>query len=138
MTAPGYLVPAGGRAEVQTAQRALGFRLVPGQVCVKKIADAGHRHLGGGLGTHGCPFQLHLDHARLWRTAAGELFATAEPYAMQLADLDWLLTATQGLGLKVMLDGRSVYNPGYTFTILITRLGSPVTLADLALPTRLT
>jgi hypothetical protein len=36
-----------------------------------------------------------------------------------------------------MLDGRSVYNPGYTFTVLITRPGSAVNLADLALPTRL-
>jgi len=57
---------------------------------------------------------------------------------LELADLDWLLTAARELGLRVMLDGRSVYNPGYTFTVLITRPGSAVSLADLTLPIRLT
>jgi hypothetical protein len=135
MKAPAYLASAGEGTQVQTAQRAFGFRLVQRQICLKKIVDPGHRHLEGGLDTPGCPFQAQLGHPRLWQTAAGELFATAEPYALELAELGWLLAAARELGLRVMLDGRSVYNPGYTFTILITRLGSAVNLADLALPT---
>jgi hypothetical protein len=138
MTAPADLASAGGGTQLQTARRALGFRLVQRQICLKRIADPGHRHPAGGPDATGCPFQAQLGHPRLWQTAAGELFATAEPYTLELAELDWLLTAAREVGLRVMLDGRSVYNPGYTFTILITRPGSAVNLADLALPTRLT
>jgi hypothetical protein len=137
MTAPADLASAGEGVRLQTAQRALGFRLVQRQICLKRIADPEHRHPVGGPDGPRCPFQAHLGHPRLWQTAAGELFATAEPYTLELADLDWLLAAARELGLKVMLDGRSVYNPGYTFTVLITRPGSAVNLADLALPTRL-
>jgi hypothetical protein len=137
MTAPADLASAGGGTPLQTAQRALGFRLVQRQICLKRIADPGHLHPAGGPDDTRCPFQAHLRHPRLWQTAAGELFGTAEPYTLELADLDWLLAAARELGLKVMLDGRSVYNPGSTFTVLITRPGSAVTLADLALPTRL-
>ena len=136
MTAPADLASAGGGAQLQTAQRAIGFRLVQRQICLKRIVDPEHRHLAGPHAPR-CPFQPHLGHPRLWQTAAGELFATAEPYTLELADLDWLLAAARELGLKVMLDGRSVYNPGSTFTVLITRPGSAVTLADLALPGRL-
>jgi hypothetical protein len=32
----------------------------------------------------------------------------------------------------VILDGRSIYDPGHTFTVLITQKGSTVSLADLA------
>jgi hypothetical protein len=138
MTAPAYLASAGEGTPVPTAQRALGFRLVQHGICLKRIVDPEHRHVAGGPQAPGCPFPAHLGHPRLWQTAAGELFATAEPYTLELVDLDWLLTAARELGLRVMLDGRSVYNPGYTFTILITRPGSAVNLADLALPTRLT
>jgi hypothetical protein len=137
MTAPAYLAPTGGVTPVQTAQRALGFRLVQRQICLKRIADPEHRHPMGGPDAPRCPFQAQLRHPRLWQTAAGELFATAEPYTLELAELDWLLTAAQELGLKVVLDGRSVYNPGYTFTVLITGPGSAVSLADLTLPIRL-
>jgi hypothetical protein len=137
MTVPADLVPAGGEAQLHTAQRAIGFRLVHRQICLKRIVDREHRHPAGGPDSPGCPFQAHLGHPRLWQTAAGELFATAEPYTLELADLDWLLAAARELGLHVMLDGRSVYNPGSTFTVLITRPGSTVSLADLALPTRL-
>jgi len=137
MTAPASFASAGEGTQLQTAQRALGFRLVQRQICLKRIAERGHRHPAGSPDT-GCPFQAHLRHPRLWQTAAGELFATAEPYTLELADLDWLLTASRELGLRVMLDGRSVYNPGYTFTVLITRPGSAVSLADLTLPIRLT
>lgn len=137
MTAAADLASAGDGAQLQTAQRALGFRLVQRQICLKRIADPEHRHQVGGPDAPRCPFQAHLGHPRLWQTAAGELFATAEPYTLELADLDWLLAAARELGLKVMLDGRSVYNPGYTFTVLVTRPGSAVNLADLALPTRL-
>jgi hypothetical protein len=122
---------------LQTAQRAPGFRLLQRQICLKRIVDPEHRHPVPGPGAPGCRFQARLGHPRLWRTAAGELFATAEPYTLELADLDWLLTASRELGLTVTLDGRSVYNPGSTFTVLITRPGSAVTLAALALPTRL-
>ncbi len=138
MTAPADLASGGGGAQMQTAQQVLGFRLVDTQACLRKVVDPEHRHPAGSLGDQECPFRVHLGHPRLWQTASGEMFATAEPFAMELAELDWLLTATRELGLKVMLDGRSVYNPGYTFTILITRPGSQVTLADLALPTLLT
>jgi len=138
MTAPAYLAAGGGGTQLQTAQRAPGFRLVDSQACLKRIVDPGHRHPAGSVGAQGCPFQVRLGHPRLWQAASGELFATAEPFVVALAELDWLLTATRELGLKVMLDGRSVYNPGYTFTILITPPDSRVTLADLALPTLLT
>jgi hypothetical protein len=134
MTAPADLAPASGGAQLHTAQRAIGFRLVHRQICLKRIVDREHRH-PGGPDTPRCRFQAHLGHPRLWQTAAGELFATAEPYTLELADLDWLLAAARELGLKVMLDGRSVYNPGSTVTVLITRPGSAVSLADLALPT---
>jgi hypothetical protein len=137
MTAPADLASAGRGAQLQTAQRAIGFRLVQRQICLKRILDPEHRHPAGGPGAPRCPFQAHLGHPRLWQTAAGELFATAEPYTLELADLDWLLAAARELGLRVMLDGRSVYNPGSTFTVLITGPGSVVSLADLALPTRL-
>jgi len=137
MTAPADIASAGGGARLQTAQRAIGFRLVQRQICLKTIVDPEHRHPAGAPDATRCPFQPHLGHPRLWQTAAGELFATAEPYTLELADLDWLLAAARELGLKVMLDGRSVYNPGSTFTVLITRPGSAVSLADLALPTRL-
>lgn len=137
MTAPADLAFAGGGVRLQTAERATGFRLVQRQICLKRIVDPEHRHPAGTPDAPRCPFQPHLDHPRLWQTAAGELFATAEPYTLELADLDWLLAAARELGLKVMLDGRSVYNPGSTFTVLITRPGSAVSLADLALPTRL-
>jgi hypothetical protein len=137
MRAPADLASAGGGAQLQTAQRAPGFRLVQRHICLKRLVDPEHRHAGGGPDAPRCPFQAHLGHPRLWQTAAGELFATAEPYSLELADLDWLLTAAHELELRVMLDGRSVYNPGSTFTVLITRPGSAVTLADLALPIRL-
>jgi hypothetical protein len=66
--------------QVQAARvRALRFRLVQTQVCLKKLVDPAHQHSGAGVGTHGCPFQLHLDRPPLWRTASGELFATTEP-----------------------------------------------------------
>ena len=137
MTASADLASAGGGAPLQTAQRAIGFRLVQRQICLRRVADPEHRHPAGAPDATRCPFQPHLGHPRLWQTAAGELFATAEPYTLELADLDWLLAAARELGLKVMLDGRSVYNPGSTFTVLITRPGSAVSLADLALPGRL-
>jgi hypothetical protein len=137
VTAPAGIASAGGGAQLQTAQRAIGFRLVQRQICLRRVADPEHRHPAGGPDAPQCPFQPHLRHPRLWQTAAGELFATAEPYTLELADLDWLLAAARELGLRVILDGRSVYNPGSTFTVLITRPGSAVSLADLALPTRL-
>ena len=136
-TAPADVASAAAGAQLQTPQRALGFRLVQRQICLKTIVDPEHRHPAGAPDATRCPFQPHLGHPRLWQTAAGELFATAEPYTLELADLDWLLVAARELGLKVMLDGRSVYNPGSTFTVLITRPGSAVSLADLALPGRL-
>ena len=130
---PGYPPSSGDRTDVQAARaRVLGFRLVQNQICLKKLVDPAHRHSGAGVSTHGCPFQLRLGQSRLWRTAAGELFATAEPEQVDLADLEWLQTASRELGLAVTLDGRSMYNPGYTFTILITQQGSSVSLDPLA------
>jgi hypothetical protein len=132
-TPPGYPPPSGDGTELQAAwARALGFRLIQNQICLKKIVDPSHRHSGAGVSTHGCPFQLRLEHPRLWRTAAGELFATAEPSQVDLADLAWLITASRELGLTVTLDGRSMSNPGHTFTILITGHGSHVSLDGLA------
>ena len=129
-TLPDYPPSSGDRIEVQAARaKALGFRLVQAQICVKKLVDPAHRHSGAGVSTHGCPFQLHLDHPRLWRTASGELFATADPSQVDLADLAWLLTASSELGLTVTLDGRSMYNPGHTFTVPITQHGSRRSLA---------
>jgi hypothetical protein len=132
-TAPDYPPSSAEQAQVQAARaRALGFRLVQTQVCLKKLVDPAHRHSGAGVSTHGCPFQLHLDRPRLWRTASGELFATAEPAQADLADLAWLIGASGELGLTVILDGRSIYDPGHTFTVLITQKGSTVSLAGLA------
>jgi hypothetical protein len=132
-TPPGYPPPSGEAAGAQAARaKALGFRLLQNQICVKKLVDPAHRHTGAGVSTHGCPFQLHLGHPRLWRTADGELFATAEPDQVDLADLEWLIAASHELGLTVTLDGRSMYSPGHTFTVLITVKGSRVSLAGLA------
>jgi len=132
-TMPDYPPSCEGGPEAETARaRALGFRLIQTRICLKKLVDPGHRHSGGGVSTHGCPFQLRLDHPRLWRSTAGELFATAEPYQLDLEGLAWLLTASRDLGLAVTLDGRSMYNPGHTFTVLITRQDSEVSLENLA------
>jgi hypothetical protein len=129
---PGYPPSGAGGPEAQMARaRALGFRLAQTQICLKKLVDPGHKHSGGGLSRHGCPFQLRLDHPRLWRSATGELFATAEPHQLDLEGLAWLLTASRDLGLAVTLDGRSMYDPGHTFTVLITRQGSEVSLEKL-------
>lgn len=132
-TLPDYPPPSGDAAGAQAARaKALGFKLVQNQICLKKLVDPAHRHTGAGVSTHGCPFQLYLEHPRLWRTAGGEMFATAEPDQVDLADLEWLIATSRDLGLAVTLDGRSMYDPGHTFTILITRQGSEVSLADLA------
>jgi hypothetical protein len=130
---PDYPPPSGDAAGAQAARaKALGFKLVQNQVCLKKLVDPSHRHTGAGVTTHGCPFQLHLERPRLWRTAGGELFATAEPDQVDLADLEWLSATSRDLDLAVTLDGRSMHNPGHTFTILITLQGSRVSLAGLA------
>ena len=71
-----------------------------------------------------CPYELRLDHPRMWRTSDGELFATADPYNLRLEDLEPLLTISRELGLDVRLDGQSIYYPGHTFNITITRSGS--------------
>jgi hypothetical protein len=132
-TPPGYPPSSADETRAQAARaRALGFRLVQTQVCLKKLVDPSHRHSGAGVSTHGCPFQLHLGHPRLWRTATGELFATAEPAQVNLANLAWLIAASDELGLTVILDGRSIYDPGHTFTVLITQKDSAVSLAGLA------
>lgn len=132
-TSPDYPPSSAEQTQAQAARaRALGFRLVKTQVCLKKLVEPSHRHSGAGVSTHGCPFQLHLGHPRLWRTATGELFATAEPAQVDLANLAWLIATSDELGLTVILDGRSTYDPGHTFTVLITQKGSGVSLADLA------
>ncbi len=130
---PEYPPPSGDAASAQAARaKALGFRLVQNQICLKKLVDPAHRHTGAGVSKHGCPFQLHLARPRLWRAAGGELFATAEPDQADLAGLEWLIVASRDLGLTVTLDGRSMSDPGHAFTILITVKGSQVSLADLA------
>lgn len=131
-TSPGYPPSSADETRAQAARaRALGFRLIQTQVCLKKLVDPAHRHSGAGVSTHGCPFQLHLDRPRLWRAVSGELFATAEPARVDLASLAWLTAAGDELGLAVILDGRSIYDPGHTFTVLITHKGSTVSLAGL-------
>ncbi len=117
----------GGEAEAEWA-KAHGFRLVQPRVCLKRLVDPAHRHSGAGLSKHGCPFQLHLDRPRLWRTASGELFATAEPDRAGRTELAWLLAVSGELGLAVAFDGRSVSDPEHAFTVLITQPGSTVSL----------
>jgi hypothetical protein len=109
--------------EAQKAHaKSLGFKYVDAARCLKKIVEPGYRHKESP-----CPFELRLDHPRLWRTSTGELFATADPYNLDLEDLEGLREISRELRLDVRLHGSSVYNPGHTFTILITRKGSSVT-----------
>jgi hypothetical protein len=151
MKTPDYpacdLSVAGLDAQLARAE-SLGFTLVRGTVpCLKKLIDPEHRHaedarteaeydrLADAVYPGGpprnprslvCPYEFGFDHARLWRTAAGELFATADPYDLELADLERLAVAERDLGLRVELRGMTMYAPGYTFMVLITRPGSSV------------
>lgn len=109
-------------AQVEHA-KAHGIKRVSG-LCLKKIVNPEYRHKAADIGGLECPYELRLDHPRMWRTADGELFATADPYNVQLEDLEPLLAISRELGLDVAVDGRSLYYPGHTFTITITRRGS--------------
>ena len=104
-----------------------GIRRVP-SLCLKKILNPGYRHRASDAHGLECPYDLSLDHPRMWRTPEGELFATADPYHIELEDLEPLLSVSRELGLDVTLDGRSIYYPGHTFTIIITRRGSQARL----------
>jgi hypothetical protein len=86
-----------------------GIKLVQGMWCLKRIVSPGHRHDTEDMLGRECPYVLHLDHPRMWRTSEGELFATADPYHVGLEDLEPLLAISRELGLDVTVDGRSIY-----------------------------
>ena len=118
--------PESGFEAQKAAAKALGIKYVDSSRCLKKLVDPEYRHKAADPGHLKCPFELRLDHPRLWRTSTGELFATADPYNVDLEELEWLVAVSRDLGLDVRVDGESVYNPGRTFTICITRKGSDV------------
>ena len=121
--------PAEDGWEAQLAHaKALGIKRVSG-LCLKKIVTPGYRHKASDNYGQDCPYELGLDHPRMWRTSDGELFATADPYHMELKDLEPLLMVSRELGLDIRVDGRPIYNPGHTFHILITRHGSHARLS---------
>src|SRR5258708_25407462 len=113
--------PSHGTEAQKAHAKALGIKYVDAGRCLNKLVEPDYRHKESK-----CPYELGLDHPRLWRTSTGELFATADPYHLDLEDLDGLRAVSRELGLDVWLYGDSVYNPGRTFTILITRKGSSV------------
>jgi hypothetical protein len=113
---------SGYDAQVECA-KAHGIKQVS-SLCLKKIVNPEYRHKTADMDGRKCPYELRLDHPRMWRTSDGELFATADPYHVQLKDLEPLLTISRELDLDVTVDGRSVYYPGHTFTITITQRGS--------------
>jgi hypothetical protein len=124
---------AGLGAQIARAE-SLGFTLVREVVCLRKLIYPEHRDEGDArteaeaerLAAQRCPYRLTLDHARLWRAADGELFATAEPYHLRLGQLDGLAATARELGLRVRLGGMSMYAPGYTLMVLITRPDSSI------------
>ena len=65
--------------------------------------------------------RVTLDHPRLWLDKHGRHVFTAEPYRLEFDDLAAVAAEVKQLGLRVRLNGRSPWNPGRTFLILITR-----------------
>jgi hypothetical protein len=120
-----------------------GYMLVHGVVCMKKLVDQDHRHpedarteaeydrLANVVFPGGpprsprtcCPYQLGMDHARMWRTGAGTLFATADPYHLDLGELDELRARATELGLQVTVSAKSMYAPGQTIMVVINGPG---------------
>jgi hypothetical protein len=109
----------------------LGFTFVPGVVCLRKLTDPEHRHQEDSrtdaeydrLERQKCPYLLGMDHSRLWRTSAGGVFATADPYHLDLDKLDELRARAAELGLTVAVTSMTMYAPGYTLMVLVTPPG---------------
>lgn len=63
-----------------------------------------------------------LDHARVWLNDRGEHVYTCEPYNISSRQLAAFLQDLHEYGLKATLSGRSPWNPGATFLILVEGL----------------
>ena len=132
--ATGDASPSAGGWDAQMAcAKRLGFTLVRGVVCLRKITDPKHRD-GGDTRTEAeynrlsraphCGYHIGMDHPRLWRTSEGELFITADEYHLNLATLDRVRAQAEELGLRVEVTAKSFYNPGRTIMIVVTRSDS--------------
>jgi hypothetical protein len=87
-------------------------RVVAGKRCLTGTGDRlclceRHRHL--------------LDHGRAWLTPDGHGVMTGEPYDTTTEELADLSADLAPLGLRATVTGRSLWNPGYTLLIIITR-----------------
>lgn len=71
-----------------------------------------------------CLCQRHhhlLDHARMWIDPEGHHVLTGEPYDTHDDELRDLFRDLAALRLQASVSGRSLWNPGHTLLITITR-----------------
>jgi hypothetical protein len=97
-----------------------GLRPSKATACPRVVA--GKRCLVGNTRDELCVCQRHqrlLDHSRMWLDDKRRNVLTGEPYDVDLADLVDLHAELAALGLEVTVAGRSPWNPGETFLLLI-------------------
>lgn len=66
-------------------------------------------------------FSHLLDHGRAWRCPAGHVIITGEPYDADGSELAALAAFCDAHGLDMIVSGRSTWNPGDTFLIIVRR-----------------
>lgn len=62
-----------------------------------------------------------LDHGRMWLDENGHHVLTGEPYETWGEEITAFITAMTEMGLHVYLTGRSLWNPGASLLIRVTR-----------------
>lgn len=60
-----------------------------------------------------------LDHAQMWRTEGGERVLTVEPYELDGKKLAAFVADCDALGLRVLLQGHSPWNPDETCLLTV-------------------
>lgn len=99
-------------------QEWFGLRHATETACPRVVAGHPCRY---GLEDDICicgPSQL-LDHARMWRDVDGRLVYTAEPYQAHCEDIVTFMANLRAEGLCAHFYGRSPWNPGGTFLIIV-------------------
>ncbi|MBN6051311.1 hypothetical protein JYK22_05145, partial [Nonomuraea sp. RK-328] len=107
-------------AQEQRAAEYFGLRPSKASVCPRVVA--GKRCLIDSRGK--CVCQDHyrvLDHGRMWLDENGHHVLTGEPYNTWGEEMTAFVAAMDELGLHVHLSGRSLWYPGYTLLVRVTR-----------------